>query len=44
MQIYDLDEPVEDEKGVVYEKKAILDYVRQRGGSSVCPMTGTASK
>lgn len=44
MQIYDLDDPVEDEKGVVYEKQAILTHLRQLGGASVCPVAGTASE
>ncbi|KAK9831686.1 hypothetical protein WJX74_006133 [Apatococcus lobatus] len=39
-QTYDLDEPVEDEQGVVYERAAILDYLRRNCGTSVCPIAG----
>lgn len=43
MQIYELEDPVQDEKGVVYEKAAILDYIRQQRGKAICPVSGAQS-
>ena len=44
-QIMELEEPVEDERGYVYEKAAILDHIRQQErrspGQCVCPVSGT---
>lgn len=42
VQTHELDDPVEDEKGVVYEKSAIFDYLRRNRGTTVCPIAGEA--
>ena len=40
-QVLDLDDPVADQHGYVYEKQAILDHIsRGRGGSAKCPVAG----
>ena len=48
VQLLDLECPVEDEKGYVYEKAAIIDYLRkeQRVGRGVaaCPVAGGLSR
>ena len=42
LQIYELEDPVEDDKGVVYENEAILGYLRSHSGSAPCPVSGAA--
>ena len=42
MQIYELKDPVQDEKGVVYEREAIVGYLRERSGRAPCPVAGAA--
>ena len=38
----ELEDPVEDERGYVYEKAAILDHIRlKQPGQCVCPVSGT---
>ena len=43
-QVLELEEPVEDEQGYVYEKFAILSHInkhtRYPGGAVRCPMAG----
>ena len=46
MQLLEIKNPVMDEKGYVYEKQAMVDYIRQRGAgqsassSKDCPVAG----
>ena len=43
-QLMDLEEPVEDNKGFVYEKDAIHAHIRRAGGTGVqCPVAGINS-
>ena len=42
----ELEDPVEDERGYVYDKAAILDHIRRKeqespGSQCVCPVSGT---
>ena len=45
VQVLELEEPVEDEMGYVYEKAAILAYIiritRRPGEPVPCPVAGT---
>lgn len=41
-QVMELNEPVEDQLGYVYEKAAILEMLRKRGGTMKCPNAGEA--
>jgi len=42
LQIMELEDPVEDERGYVYEKAAVQDYIRQKPpGHCQCPVSGT---
>ena len=36
----DIDTPVQDSKGFVYSKAAIVDYLKKQGGQAQCPMQG----
>lgn len=46
MQLLELKNPVMDEKGYVYDKQAIVDYIRGKGSgqsassSKECPVAG----
>jgi hypothetical protein len=44
-QILEIEEPVEDQKGFVYEKAAIIEHIRKNGtGNEVaCPHHGDAA-
>ena len=42
MLIADIEEPVQDQKGYVYDKMAIEQYIRKKGGSCPCPQSGTS--
>lgn len=41
-QYDDIEQPVVDEKGIVYDKQAIEAYIRQKGGRAQCPQAGSA--
>eukprot|EP00740_Mantoniella_antarctica_P018412 CAMPEP_0198692904 /NCGR_PEP_ID=MMETSP1468-20131203/238122_1 /TAXON_ID=1461545 /ORGANISM="Mantoniella sp, Strain CCMP1436" /LENGTH=237 /DNA_ID=CAMNT_0044447165 /DNA_START=32 /DNA_END=742 /DNA_ORIENTATION=+ len=40
--IDEIEEPVVDQKGYVYDKKAITQYINQKGGKAPCPQSGTS--
>lgn len=41
--IADIEEPVQDQKGYVYERRAIEQYIRSKRGAPVpCPQSGTS--
>lgn len=41
MQIIDIEDPVEDSSGFVYQKASILNYLRGKPrGETVAPVTG----
>lgn len=44
-QILEIEEPVEDQKGFVYEKAAIIEHIRKHGmgGEVACPHHGEAA-
>lgn len=39
--ILELEDPVEDQKGYVYERENIENYIREGGGSTTCPAAAT---
>ena len=41
LQLIDLEEPVQDAKGFVYEKKPLVDYLRQAKGRRKSPIAET---
>lgn len=43
MQIMEIDDPVVDQKGYVYERQVIEEYIRSEGGKTRCPATGKAT-
>lgn len=40
MQLMEIEEPVEDQKGYVYEKHDVVYYINSNGGSVKCPSSG----
>lgn len=41
--VFELTEPVEDQKGFIYDKQAVLNYIREKGRNGnpvVCPISG----
>lgn len=43
VQVEELEDPVEDKHGYIYERSAIVDMItRQRGGAVKCPIMGTS--
>ena len=40
MQRLEIEDPVEDQVGYVYEKASILQYIKEMGGSVRCPAGG----
>eukprot|EP00227_Mantoniella_beaufortii_P017357 CAMPEP_0197576550 /NCGR_PEP_ID=MMETSP1326-20131121/1542_1 /TAXON_ID=1155430 /ORGANISM="Genus nov. species nov., Strain RCC2288" /LENGTH=264 /DNA_ID=CAMNT_0043139499 /DNA_START=20 /DNA_END=814 /DNA_ORIENTATION=+ len=42
--IEDLTEPVMDQKGIVYEKAAVVSFIKKKQGEVMCPQHGTSHK
>ena len=40
MQRLEIEDPVEDQVGYVYEKASMLQYIKENGGSVKCPAGG----
>lgn len=41
LQVLDIEDPVEDSRGFVYQKQNILDYIRSKpGGITIAPIAG----
>ena len=40
LQLLEIDNPVADQKGYVYEKSAVERYIRENRGCTRCPATG----
>ena len=40
--IEDIEQPVQDQKGYVYDKQSIEQYIRKKNGSCPCPQSGTS--
>lgn len=40
--IMEIDDPVVDQKGYVYERQVIEEYIRSDGGKTMCPATATS--
>ena len=40
MQLLSLDEPVEDSKGFVYEKQAVVDFISRPAFKGKAPISG----
>jgi len=41
--VFDLEDPVADQKGVIYEKAVVVDYIKKKlraGHDAVCPVAG----
>jgi hypothetical protein len=41
VQLIDIEDPVEDQVGYVYERAAIESYLRSKGNKGKCPQAGT---
>jgi hypothetical protein len=41
-QIDDIEQPVVDEKGYIYDKQAIFNYISAKGGRAQCPQAGAS--
>eukprot|EP00955_Chlamydomonas_euryale_P032766 344517-Chlamydomonas_euryale.AAC.9 len=43
LKVFDLEDPVADQKGVIYEKAVVVDYIKKKlraGHDAVCPVAG----
>ena len=38
--VYELIDPVEDQKGFIYDKAAVIKYIRDKRGNVACPISG----
>eukprot|EP00240_Pyramimonas_obovata_P013730 CAMPEP_0118928550 /NCGR_PEP_ID=MMETSP1169-20130426/5780_1 /TAXON_ID=36882 /ORGANISM="Pyramimonas obovata, Strain CCMP722" /LENGTH=243 /DNA_ID=CAMNT_0006870557 /DNA_START=21 /DNA_END=752 /DNA_ORIENTATION=- len=41
LDLPDIEDPVQDREKIIYERKAIENYIRQKGGQAKCPHMGT---
>lgn len=37
MQLLEIQDPVTDQKGYVYDRASVLFYIKEQGGSAQCP-------
>lgn len=44
MQLMEIEEPVEDQAGYVYERYNVENYIKEKQGSVECPVSGKTCK